>query len=113
MKEHQKHIQCDRLATQQEAADSGEDLFKLREFYDNYHEFDPERNYNIFCVNYNKFFDNIEEFNRVLELEDDETLYPVKIEKGSMRESAMNAKFAKIYAEWIEEMDSAPFIEII
>ena len=44
------------------------DLWELESFFDNYTTFDQDRNYKIYCVNYDKFWDNIEKFNEVLDL---------------------------------------------
>ena len=56
------------------------DLYKLGEFFDNYTIPNSNRNYPIYCVNYDKFWDNIDLFNKVMELPDIKEFYPERKE---------------------------------
>ena len=55
------------------------DICGLEEFFDNYTQ-KRAKNYFIFCIKYETFFENIESFNKTIEIEDVKELYPIKKE---------------------------------
>ena len=59
------------------------DLWKLDEFFNNYTMSNNQRNYKIYCVNYDKFWDNISLFNSALNLPDIKELYPIRKETST------------------------------
>ena len=72
---------------------------------------DDERNYKIYCVNYEKFWDNIELFNSTMELPNIKSLYPVRHE--SNHEYIHLDKLNEIYKPLIENMNAMPPIKIV
>ena len=109
---HLKNIQCDNNGEIRllEVINSKKDLYKLEEFFDNYTT-TRERNYNIYCVNYDKFWDNIEEFNKVIGIPNIKLLYPVR--KETMRIGHLNKELNEIYRPLIDKMNRKNFIEIV
>jgi len=87
------------------------DLWQLNDFYNNYTKPDDERNYKIYCVNYEKFWDNIELFNSTMELPNIKSLYPVRHE--SNHEYIHVDKLNEIYKLLIENMNAMPPIKIV
>lgn len=86
------------------------DLYKIEEFFDNY-TMSRERNYNIYCVKYEDFFNNISLFNKIMLLPDIKELYPVKQERH--KSINMEARLKQIYKSLIEKMNKKMFIEIV
>ena len=70
-----------------------------------------ERNYNIYCIKYELFWDNIFLFNLLLGVPDIKSLYPVKQEK--QKHFQFLAELTAIYNSLINKMKSMRFIEII
>jgi hypothetical protein len=52
------------------------DLYGIENFFDNYTV--KKKNYNIVCIKYEDFFDNIETLNKILNIENKPHLYPKK-----------------------------------
>lgn len=104
-KQHLKHIQCDNSIKLDDVLSSCEDLYKLREFYDNYMKPNKNRNYKIYCVKYEDIFDKQDELSRVLEVG---KLYMVN--QSTRKDS--NEILDKIYSDLIEEMNNNDFIII-
>ena len=111
--EHLKHIECncDFDITQDQVADSGEDFYGIEEFFNNYTTPNKERNYKIYCVKYEDFFQNVAKFNEVLGLPDQPKLYPKEI--VTKRNYSRYDDFYKIYKGLIERMEKMDFITII
>lgn len=106
---HREHVQTDVKNTINDVIEQKKDLFGIYEFYNNYTREDVERNYKIYCVKYEDFFGNIEEFNRVLGL-------PKRRgpgERTTKRDESRYDELYEIYGELIEEMDKMPFIKIV
>jgi hypothetical protein len=109
---HLKHIMCDNngeihLA---DVLSSKKDLYKLEEFFDNYTKEDEERNYKIYCVKYEDFWQNIPLFNQVLNIPNVKSLYPVKQERK--KQIHFKDLLFSIYHSLIQKMKSMNFIEI-
>ena len=96
------------------------DLFKIKNFFNNYMKSNSKRNYNIICVKYEDFFGyfenedgeirpNIELFNKELNIPNDHKLYPK--EKVTQRLEPEYKEFEEIYKDLIEKMDEMPFIK--
>jgi hypothetical protein len=89
---------------------SKKDLYKLEEFFDNYSS-KKERNYLIYCVKYEQFWNNISLFNQILGIPDIKSLYPRKHEKS--RPIHFEKQLRSIYNNLIIKMHNMKFIEII
>ena len=110
--QHLQHIQCDNngFIRLMDVINTKKDLYKIEEFFDNYTT-KKERNYNIYCVKYENFWENIETFNKILEIPDMKQLYPIKQE--TTRHGKFNTELTEIYKSLIDKMNSKDFIEII
>ena len=85
------------------------DLFGITEYYNNYTK--PNgRNYDIYCVKYEDFFNKIEEFNKVLELKKVRDCLPIK--KETSRKELYYSHLFSIYENLIEDQNKRNFIEL-
>jgi hypothetical protein len=110
--EHQQHVQCDRTdITIDQCMEENKDLFKLEEFFDNYTTRNQIKNYPIYCIKYEDFWENIELFNEKLNLPNEHHLYPIRRE--TPREREVPEKLLSIYRPLIEKMNNLNFIEIV
>lgn len=109
---HLQHVKCnnngninigDVLATRK-------DLYGLEEFFDNY-TIPANRNYNIYCVKYELFWNNISLFNKIMDIPDIPNLYPVKRERKKMMSYVVDLSI--IYNSLINKMNAMNFIQII
>jgi hypothetical protein len=103
--EHLEHIQIDPKIKLEDMLSAGEDLFKIREFYDNYVKPNEKRNYKIYCVKYEDIFNKQDELSNLLEIG------KLNIVNKSTRTNS-NEKLDKIYADLIYEMNKNNFIII-
>lgn len=121
-KNHLKNIQapCSHTITISEVAKSGTDLYQMSQFYSNY-TYPPKkpRNYDIHCVKYDDFFDNLEEFNKHFGLPETSSITKNKkpIRKETDRSKQMIPedvnKLKEIYKSLTEDMASKPFIHVV
>jgi hypothetical protein len=88
------------------------DLWKLGEFFNNYTTPNTQRNYKIYCVNYDKFWDNISLFNSTLNLPDVKELYPIRKETKSAC-SMYIKELNEIYKPLIDKMEALPPISVV
>jgi len=88
------------------------DLWKLGEFFNNYTMPNNKRNYKIYCVNYDKFWDNISLFNFALNLPDIKELYPIRKESSTYH-SVYRKEFNQIYKPLIDKMESFPPVVVV
>ena len=86
------------------------DLYKIEEFFDNYTQ-KKERNYKIYCVKYEQFWDNISLFNNIIGVPDIKQLYPIRQENN--KKIQYIEKLYPIYYSLINKMNKMNFIEII
>ena len=109
---HLQHIKCKNNGKIyfKDVIASGIDLYGLEEFFDNY-TIPKKRNYDIICVKYEDFFNNISIFNNVLGIPDINKLYPVKRERVKIF-SFVN-ELITIYNSLMKKMNMMKFIEII
>jgi len=83
---------------------SGKDLYKIREFHNNYIKVNKNRNYKIYCVKYEDIFDKQDELSNLL------GIGKLNMVNKSVRKN--NKELDKIYADLIEEMNNNDFIII-
>lgn len=110
---HLQHIKCinNGLIGLGDIIGTGKDLYGLEEFYDNYVIPKTTRNYEIYCVKYEDFFNNISLFNKVLGLPDIKQLYPNKIERR--KKITYLKELIYIYQNLIFKMNKMPFIKMV
>jgi len=63
--QHLLHIQSNANIKLQDILDTSEDLYKIREFYDNYTKPNENRNYKIYSIKYEEIFDKQDELSRL------------------------------------------------
>ena len=102
---HLRHIQIDKNIKLNDVLSSCQDLYKVREFYDNYVKQNKERNYKIYCVKYEDIFDKQDELSNLLEIG------KLNLVNKSTRKNT-NQELDKIYADLIDEMNKNDFIKI-
>jgi len=109
---HLKHIKCINNGNINiyDVLKSGKDLYGIEEFFDNY-TIAKERNYKVYCVKYELFWDNISLFNQIMDIPDIKSLYPVKNERP--KQFQFLVQLTVIYNSLIHKMNSMKFIEII
>lgn len=107
-----KHVKCDNNGEIYfgDVIKIGTDLYKLEEFFDNY-TMPKERNYPIYCIKYEFFFNNINIFNKVLGIQDIKSLYPTKFERK--KKYIYIKELTNIYYSLFKKMKYMRFIEII
>ena len=88
------------------------DAWKLDEFFNNYTMPNNQRNYKIYCVNYDKFWDNISLFNSILNLPDIKELYPIRKESSTYH-SIYRPELNQIYKSLADKMESFSPIVIV
>ena len=89
-----------------------EDLYGMTEFFNNYVNPSKPRNYKIYCVKYEDFFDNIKKFNKIIGLPDNKKYYPTKKETNKSIEYFPN-ELKDIYSNLIHKIENMPFIKIV
>lgn len=102
---HLEHIQIDRSIKLKDVLDSKKDLYKIREFYDNYTKPNEKRNYKIYCVKYEDIFDKQDELSKLL------GIGKLNMVNKSSRKNS-NKKLDNIYSDLIAEMNKNEFITI-
>jgi len=88
------------------------DLWKLDEFFNNYTMPNNQRNYQIYCVNYDKFWDNISLFNSALNLPDIKELYPIRKET-STHHSIYRKELTQLYKPLTDKMETFPPVVVV
>jgi hypothetical protein len=108
---HLKHIKCDNNGNIHilDVLKYGKDLYKIEEFFDNYVS-SKDRNYPVYCIKYEMFWNNISIFNKVLGIPDIKYLYPKKIER--QKQILYQKQLNIIYNSLIKKMNSLRFIEL-
>jgi hypothetical protein len=102
---HLKHIQVHPEVTIEDVLTTGKDLFKIREFYDNYTRPNEKRNYKIYCVKYEDIFDKQHELSKLL------GIGKLNLVNKSSRKNS-DKKLENIYRNLITEMNKNEFIMI-
>lgn len=104
-KHHLRHIKIDTRITLDDVLSSGKDLYKIREFYDNYMKVNKNRNYKIYCIKYEDIFDKQDELSKLLGIGE------LNLVNKSSRKNS-NKELDNIYTDLIEEMEKNEFITI-
>jgi hypothetical protein len=86
------------------------DLYGLEDFFDNY-TIPSYKNYPIYSIKYELFWNNISLFNYILGLPDIKEFYPVKQER--LKRLSFVNELSFIYSSLINKMNKKRFIEII
>ena len=109
---HLQHIKCINNGNIHiyDVLRSGKDLYGIEEFFDNY-IIPTDRNYDIYAVKYELFWDNIKLFNEVLGIPDIKNLYPVRQERN--KTFSFIKELSIIYNYLINKMNRMSFVEII
>tara|TARA_B100001287_G_C22681524_1_gene530692 strand:- start:1886 stop:2470 length:585 start_codon:yes stop_codon:yes gene_type:complete len=102
---HLAHIQIDKTIKFNDVLSSGKDLYKIREFYDNYMKPNTNRNYKIYCIKYEDLFDKQDELSKLL------GIGKLNIINTSTRKSGIK-ELENIYSDLIAEMNKNEFIII-
>ena len=98
-------MQIDSSIKLEDVLNSKTDLYKIREFYDNYTKPNEKRNYKIYCVKYGDIFDKQDEFSKLL------GIGKLNMVNKSSRKNT-NKELDNIYSDLIDEMDKNDFIII-
>lgn len=108
---HLEHIQCSNPYIKlTDIIVSKIDLYKMEDFFTNYTS-KADRNYPIYCVKYEDFWENIVSFNKILKIPDIKALYPIKKETDRTYEYVNELN--DIYASLIHKMNNMKCIEIV
>ena len=109
---HLQHIKCANNGNIYifDVVRSGKDLYGVEEFYDNY-MVPINRNYDIYGVKYEQFWNNIGFFNYTIGIPDVKELYPIKQERA--KKFSFVKELSVIYKSLITKMYKAKFIEVI
>ena len=86
------------------------DLYGMQNFFDNY-TIPTNRNYNIYAIKYELFWNNIGMFNEIIGIPDIKELYPIKQERRKTFRYVKELNY--IYNSLINKMNKMKFIEII
>ena len=103
--EHLQHIQTDESVKLNDVLNTKKDLYKIREFYDNYTKPNEKRNYKIYCVKYEDIFDKQDELSKLL------GIGKLNIVNNSSRKNS-DKELENIYSDLIAEMNKNEFIII-
>lgn len=103
--EHLEHIQIDKSIKLNDFLESKKDLYKIREFYDNYTKENDKRNYKIYCVKYEDIFEKQDKVSNLL------NIVKLNIINESSRKDS-NKELDNIYANLIDEMINNRFVII-
>ena len=109
---HLQHIKCDNNGDINlfDVIKTGTDLYGLEKFFDNY-TISANKNYYIYSIKYELFFQNISLFNNIIGIPDIKELYPIKKERSKTFNFVKELNF--IYNSLIHKMNGMKFIEII
>lgn len=107
--DHLRNIQSSEL-TYRSIFGRNVDCFGITEYYNTYMN-PSDRNYSIFCIKYETFFANIDNFNQTMGISIvDKNLLPVKKETARHYKPEEYKYLMTIYAELIEDMANRPAI---
>ena len=108
--DHLIHIESDPTIKIEDIITKEKDLYGIEEFFDNYTI--HKKKYNIICIKYEDFFDNIENINKILKIKNCPELYPKKIEKKYDNKEKNRMKLEQIYEKLINKMNKFDSIYI-
>ena len=101
---HLKHIQAPNNSNLDNILNTGKDLVKIKEFYNNYTRVNQKRNYKIYCVKYEDIFCKQDELSNLLGIG--------KLNLVNKSTSKSHEKLDIIYSNLIKEMEDNEFIMI-
>lgn len=107
---HLKNIQIDSNIKLDDVIKHSTDLYKIKEFYNNYTQYNEKRNYKIYCVRYEDIFEKQNELSQILGIG---SLNLIKRETN--RTDIKNKYFdelSKIYKDLIDTMNNNNFLFI-
>jgi len=109
---HLQHIKCNNNGNiwLLDVLREKKDLYGLENFFDNY-TISKKRNYPIYCVKYELFWNNISYFNGIIGIPNIPSLYPILNEK-QRRLSYIN-ELNRIYLSLVKKMSFMPYIKIV
>ena len=84
---------------------SGKDLYKIREFYNNYTKPNKNRNYKIYCIRYEDMFNNLDKISNTLGIG--------KLNMINISTREAHKKLEKIYSDLIDEMNQNDYYDKI
>ena len=110
---HLNHIQANPHTTLPQVLATKQDLYGIENFYDNYTAPPAnKRNYKIYCVKYEDFFQHIAEFNQTFQIQCSSRQYP--IEKTTDKPFNIDTiALQNIYCKLREKMAKMPFLKVI
>lgn len=107
---HLTHIQCkDTNIKLSQFLDSGNDLYGIEEFYDNYTVPNKKRNYKIYCVKYEELFEKHKELSKLLGIGE---LSLTRRESRTIQDENKINKINEIYKNLTEKMNKNDFITL-
>jgi hypothetical protein len=111
---HLKHVMCKNEGNihLNDVIYNKKDLYELEEFFDNY-VYKTNKNYSIYCIKYENFFDNIEVINKILEIPNIKSLYPTRIERKKKKKKIHVNILNAIYDNLKLKMKKMRAIQII
>lgn len=104
-KEHLKNIQIKNNIELDDVLKSQKDLYKIKEFYNNYTKPNIKRNYKIYNIKYEDIFEKQNELCRILGIEKLDLV-------NTSKRKIDNDKLIDIYSDLIDEMNNNDFIFI-
>jgi len=110
-----KNVQCNDInVTIKDCLRENKDLFGLEEFFNNYTSESSKRNYPIYCVKYEEFWNNISLFNQTLSVSNILKLYPVREERKKQQERDKEEveSLREIYKPLNNRITNMRFIEL-
>mgnify|MGYP000247387335 CR=1 FL=1 len=102
---HLEHIQTNKNIEIQHLLNTGKDLYGINEFYNNYTEYNENRNYKIYSVKYEEIFNKQDELSEIL------GIGKLNLVNKSNRKDS-NKQLDKIYKDLIDKMNKNNFIVI-
>ena len=112
--EHLAHIQTNPATTLQDVITRQQDLYGIENFFDNYTTPAIKRNYKIYCVKYEDFFNKLAEFNRVFNIHCSKAQYPAEHTTPKTDPSPADmVVLDRIYGRLHHKMQHMPFIKVV
>ena len=102
---HLEHIQTNKNIKIQDVLNTEKDLYGINELYNNYTEYNENRNYKIYSVKYEEIFDKQDELSEIL------GIGKLNLVNKSNRKDS-NKQLDKIYKDLIDKMNKNNFVVI-
>jgi len=108
---HLKHIETCETTELNDVIREKKDLYEIQEFFMNYTTQHKKRNYPIYGVKYETFFENIQSLNYILGIPDIVNLYPTRKQNNNRVYNEYEDLYP-IYKNLIDKMDAYGFIHV-